>query len=148
MSMMKIAGKSPSNTAVAVAADANGCVKVKHVWETVVETLLNEAVSDTTAHYVPSNSANLDVSDFALVSIKVRNAADKPVNLILADKGNYLLNSSGEYNQVTVDAGKMIMITADDFPCLNVVPDFSIRYKYAEAPTNSGKLQIYVNKKR
>ena len=148
MSIMKIGGKSPSDTAVAVAVDANGCIKVKHIWETVIETLCNEAISDTTAHYYPSPSTNLDVSDFALLSIRVNNKSDQPVSLILADKGNYMQNSEGNHNQVTVDARKKIVITAEDWPCLNVVPEFSIRVKYGTAPTNSGKLEIFVNKKR
>lgn len=148
MSIMKIGGKSPSDTAVAVAVDANGCIKVKHIWETVVETLCYEVISDTTAHYYPSPSTNLDVSDFALISIRVNNRTDQPVNLLLADKGNYLLNSDGQYNQITVNAGAKVVITANDFACLNVIPEFSIRAKFTTAPTNSGRLEIFVNKKR
>lgn len=148
MSLMKIGGKSPSNTAVAVAVDADGNVKTKHIWETQSVTLLNEAISDATAHYAPEGVTNIDVSDFALISIFIRNNADKPVSILLTNSGSYLLQPGGIRNEIIVNASDGVIITSDDFPCLNVIPDFQIRYKYSEAPTNSGKLLIRVYKKR
>lgn len=146
--IMRIGGKSPSNKAVGVAVTDNGEVKVKHIWEIVSESLSNEVISDTSPHYYPSATTNLDVSDFALISIYVNNATDAPVTLILCDKGSYIKDSANNTQQVTINAGNIVVLTADDFPCLNVIPSFSIRAKFNVAPTNSGKLFIKVYKKR
>ena len=145
---MKIAGKSPSNTAVAVAVDADGIVKVRHIWEIASVVALNEIPTDTTAHYLPSASTNYDVSDYAIVAIRVRNRAGAPVNIKLADKGNYIYNSNQESNQITIDTNSAVIITADDWNCLNVIPEFALRYQFLETPNGTGKLEITIYKKR
>ena len=146
--MMKVCGKSPSNTAKAFAVDANGVALYKHVWETANTLIVNEAVTDMSGHLYPAGTENMDVRDYAIISLGVRNRANAPVIIRITDAGNYLNDSHGEPYMVTIPANTDAIITADDFPCLNVLPSFQIRYQYSSVPTNSGKLMIRLFKKR
>lgn len=149
--MMKVCGKSPSNTAKAFAVDANGVALYKHVWETEVTKVVNTQVSDALAHTYPETSTNINVGDFALISLKVRNRHNQSVTITINDAGNGILNSTGDRYQLVVPAESQVLITADDFPCLNVLDGFQIKYQYSVAPTDatsSDKLEIWVIKKR
>ena len=147
---MKVCGKSPSNTAKAFAVDANGVALYKHVWEVEKVTIVNQAISDTSGHLYPEGTTNLDVSDFAMISLRIRNRADVPVNVRIVFNGNFIQDINGDVDAYAIDiaANKQVIITGDDFPCLNVLPGFQIRYQYKTVPTNSGKLEIDLYKKR
>lgn len=148
MSMIKIGGKSASGNAVPVKVDNNGAVFQKHIWEVETITIVNAAITDNSGHIYPESTTNMDVSDYALMSMRVRNRADVPVNIRITYAGNYIQNANGDPYSLDIAAGGQVIITGDDLSCLNALPGFQIRYQYNTAPTNGGKLEIYLYKKR
>ena len=145
--IMRVGGKSPSNTAVGMAVDANGAVFNKRIWETVVENVANFQPRDTTAVYYPSDGT-IDLTGYGIIGLRIVNNLDQAMNITLSDGSNYLATLDESTIAIQVPgSGRSTIVTGDDIPLLNVIPALKLKCQAADTPTE-GFIDIKVIKKR
>ena len=141
--VMKIGGKTPSNTVKGVAVNADGKLDTVKTWEMPIIELFSEELSDTDEHL----AQNLDLSIYPLVSLRIRNRTGATVSvqplidLYNNTNGNSLkfINGDAIVFQVPSD-NQYYMITPDDFPWLNYIKYLRLRLKATSTPTGDTPL--------
>lgn len=144
--MMKIAGKTSDNTAKGVKVNDNGNIETVKKWDAEIITLFNDSVSDTTE----KRTANVDLSSYPLVSLRVTNRTGVPVVITpLVD----LYNTDNGYSLTDVDGSALsiefapnnayAVITPSDAQWLNYIKYCRLKIKASETPTaSSPKVEI------
>ena len=144
--MMRIAGRTPSGTAVPMAADASGNVSVTRTWKkewVALQTSLE--IRDTNAHNIPA----FDVSGIPMYSLRILNRLGVPVTItFLADvnttNGYALTDIDMVTKAITVQPGQSyIIITPDDLPLLNYIRYLRMLVKASSTP-EAGVFEAYV----
>lgn len=157
MKLIPFGGKTPSNTAAAVAVDANGKLDTVKTWGFEEEAL----VSGSTSWITPSTTAKytnaLDVSDCAMVSLCVMSAAKNSSSAVVPVTFTFLRTDSESSTEVLKDAdGNAIsftlsngyhLITPDDFPILKYLKYLHLRVQ-SSAAVSSGQVNVKVYRKR
>lgn len=151
MKFLPLCGRYNGN-AKPIEASSSGNLLTNHVWETKKQLLCyNLEIRDTNAHVTPG--AALDVSDYAINSLRVSNGlgVNLSVNLyddISPNNDTYAANSENTPISFTIPASSYIqMITPEDIPQLNYLSKFKLMIVAASAPA-SGKLSIWLISKR
>lgn len=146
MAMMKIGGKTPSNTVKGVAVNADGKLDTVRTWGADIISLFSDTVDDTSAH----RTTNLDLSSYPLVSLRVTNRTGVPIVLRpLVD----LFNNDNGYALTDVDGANLAIelapnnafaiITPADAPWLNYIKYLRMSFAASETPTaSSPKVEI------
>lgn len=144
--MMRIAGRTPSGTAVPMLADANGNIGTIRKWKkewASIETSVE--IRDTNAHNCPA----VDVSDVPIFSLRFLNRLDVPVTVsFLTDvnttNGYGIQNANGERYTITLaPQNGYIIITPEDMPILNYLRYVRLQVKASSAPS-SGVFDAYI----
>lgn len=154
MNVMPIGGKSPSDTLLGVAVDANGNAKTKKVWENNM-TLIYEMGDN-----LPESTATiwldeLDISDCAAVSLRVYTTSDAEYSIGIGtdtSSTTYALrNIDGDGQSVKIPTGntksKYISITPDDLPILQWIRKLHLLIVPQSVPT-TGNLKIWAVTKK
>ena len=132
MNVTPFGAKSPASTVVGVAATAEGNLVTAKKWQNESVDIFTSAENLTTS-FVGGNV--IDLSDAASVSLLIRN--DNSVGLtikIYAPNTNYRLNDAyGSEYGIHVSNKKMTMITPDDLPILQWLPQLKIAIALDEA---------------
>lgn len=146
MSMLKIAGVNDGNEARGIKTDENGLVKTRHIWETDQIYLFNDQeIRSTSAIW----SDTIDVSEYAIVSLRVYNNMNKPATIrfgsdLTPSNTSYLYDKDGTSLSLNINNdSKIEMITPEDFPALHYLKRIRIRASCEESPT-SGSLTVIV----
>ena len=152
MNIIPVGGKTPSNTAAAVAVNANGKLDTVKTWSNdyVALTVNGSAwiTPGTTAKY----TENLDVSECAMISLLISNTAKDsssnavPVTFSLTRTDNesgtdLLRDMDGNYITFTVGATGYTMITPEDVPALKYLKNLRLRIK-TDTAVSSGQVNI------
>lgn len=149
---MKVGGKSSNNTAVPFSVDNNGRLNTNHIWEGNMTRVINEAPRSTDAII----SDVVDVSKYALVSLRVVNSTDQNVTLRFytdivdsaVSSTQYIADKDFQDIGVTIGHGsRSVVLTPDDLQCLSYLNQIKIRASFATAPT-TGNLRVYISVKR
>ncbi len=149
--MMKICGKNPDGNATAIGMDANGNLKIKRVWESVVQKdLFSGALSDTGAVTTINNA--LDLAEQGMVSLRFYNTTDSALKVMLysdmsAATETLLKDINGENFSFTVAADAHTIITPDDLPVLNYLRYLKLKIQPVTEPT-TGQLVVRAVTKR
>lgn len=132
----------------ALSVDANGILHTKHVWEAKEKKIcLSQQIRDTDAHVYPANGeGQIDISDYAVSSIRIRSSLDQPCTIRFYDDtgtgASWLANANGEVYAFTVPVGNVtITLLPEDFPPLYYLQGLRIRVSCASSPT-SGALTV------
>ena len=155
---LPICGKNSSNNATPIGATNNGELKVIHVWETTQKKIVgSESIRDTSAHvYPPDGTARIDVSDYAITSLRIVSSLDQPATIrflqdntaVTTQAGGWLADKNGSAFVFVIPTGNTtIIITPEDFPPLNYLRGLRVRIKCDTAPT-TGYISIYALCKR
>ena len=135
--VMKIGGKTPSNTVKGVAVNADGKLDTVKTWDMPIVELFSDTVSDTEGHL----ATNLDLSPYPLVSLRIKNQTGVPVDITplvdLWDNTNGLslkyINGSTLTFQVPSDSNYFIVMP-NDYPWLNYVKYLKLRIQATDTP--------------
>lgn len=125
----------------------DGAVLESHVWDGNITQIANEQIRNTSMLYKPQQP--LDVSGYAINSLRFDNTLDQPVNVKLYQDDNasspQLLNDlNGNNIGFTVPANKKgVIVTAEDLPVLNYLTKIMLWMKCDTAPTE-GALVVKV----
>lgn len=157
MKILPIGGKTPNNTAAAVAVDANGKLDTVKTWGNDFVALESGGTNwigvSTTAKYTDP----IDVSDCAMVSLLITSTAKNSNNEAVPITFNMLRtdsDTSTDYMR-TFDGNTIVfnvstaytLITPDDIPALKYLKYLRFRI-IATSAVNSGSVNIKVFKKR
>ena len=151
MKFLPFCGKNPSNNATPIKVTANGELKTMHIWEGKWNTLLSESLRNTTAIVLPETA--LDISDYAIASLRIRSSLDASVTLTLMtdapnSSGRWACDANGSAITISVPVTNNVMIiTADDLPVLNHLKTIQLRVKADDVPT-TGTLTVWAYTKR
>lgn len=146
MSIMKIGGKSPSDTAVGVSVTADGKVNSVRALNMTKTYIIDTTPASGDTIYTD----RCDFSTYGVVSLRVFNTTGKAFTLrVLQDHAvgtsetAYLYDTTGGSCDIALPNNQFMIITPDDFQVLNYLfkPKFSIIWD--EAPS-SGTLAISV----
>lgn len=132
--------------------DKDGVLNVHHVWESTPKTICSDVqIRDTDAHVFPeSGVAAVDISDYAITSLRISNAYDVPIQIRfygdnLSDAtagGSWLSDKNNTVFVFNVPNGNAIaVLTPEDFPPLYYLRRLRVRVNCETAPT-SGSLSI------
>lgn len=149
MALLKIGGKTKSNTASAFLLGDDGAAVVSRPWESKVNTIINnEEIRDTDIHTL-SNDQIIDLSQYPINSLRIRTTLDKDVTLIfyydLAKQSTIYIDDFTDGTLTIVvpaDSNHWKLITPDELPLLEYGLYLKFRYTASEAPT-TGTLTIY-----
>lgn len=129
MNVTPFGAKSPSSTVVGVAANADGNLVTEKKWQNEQASIFTSAESLSTSGFIVGTV--VDVSDAAAVSLLIRN--DNGVGFtikVYAPSTNYRLNDAyGSEYGIHVSEKRMTMITPDDLPVLQWLPELRIGVK-------------------
>lgn len=148
MSVMQIAGKSPSSTAVGVAVTADGEVKTEGVRTIAGSDDIVIDSNPTTADAIYTN--RLDFSGYGVVSLRIYNTTGvaltlKVVQDFLTNSGPtaQMRDSTGAALTMSIANKQYVIITPDDLPCLAYLhkPIFGIT---PESAPSSGNITMRV----
>lgn len=147
MNVTPFGAKSPTSTVVGVAADADGNLVTKKVWENPVTTIFSGTYSDTGNH----TQEAVDVSDCGLFSLRVANTTDAAVTFTFASDVTSndiaLKNAGGVDCAISVVANKrFMMLTPDDYPFLQWIRNLRLIVHFETVPS-TGSLTVYLVKK-
>lgn len=141
--MMRIAGKTSSDTACGIAVTSDGNVKQNHVWEQHNERIVNEIPEDTSAVTIGIETP-IVLADYAVTSLRFYNntGVDVRVRFLLdtvADSALYLRDADGNNIEITIpsNASYVVSITPNDIPVLNYLNRLKFTYACKETPTNT-----------
>lgn len=144
--MIRIAGRTPSGTAVPMAADANGNIGTTRKWKKEWVTLQTALeIRDTDDHHLTA----YDVSDIPVFSLRIINRLRVPVTIWLRSdvnttNGYALVNKDAVEQKVTLaPSNAYITITPDDLPILNYIRYLRITVTASSAPTE-GTFEAYM----
>lgn len=144
--MIRIAGRTPSGTAVPMAADANGNIGTTRKWKkewVALQTALE--IRDTDDHHLTA----YDVSDIPVFSLRIINRLQVPVTIWLRSdvnttNGYALVDKDAVDQKVTLaPTNAYITITPDDWPILNYIRYLRITVTASSAPTE-GTFEAYM----
>ena len=147
MSMMKIAGKTSGNKAVAVACEDNGNIKINREWKQVFTTIINNLeVRGTTVISTANEEQCFDCSPYAFVSLRVKNSLDADIQINFYEDewkttSDWLKNLDGSYITLSIPKGGFYFITPEDFPFLKYCKNLKMRIQPTSSAT-SGSLTI------
>ena len=155
MNIIPVGGKTPNNTAAAVAVDANGKLDTKKTWD--VETQSVEKSLRSTSG-TSTMSTVIDCSGFAMVSLRIINLHKDgennklPIHVMIQSDHNdgtseVLHNLDGELTDFYVPYGVTI-VTPEDFPPLKYMRLLKFYLKSETVAPTTGSITIYVIKKR
>lgn len=156
--MMRICGKTPTDTAKAVNVSAAGNVVTEKKWAVnVVKEFDAYELRDTSGH---SAETIVDVQEAAMVSLRVRTSLDKEVTLRVNNDvsdlsiggGTTVLQNLDKTDALTIPASNgtrvdMYIVTPYDAPMLNYLRKIRVRLVAGEAPT-AGNITVAVVTKR
>lgn len=132
MNVTPFGAKSPASTVVGVAANADGNLITQKKWMNDSTDVFTSAEGLSTSFALGSV---IDLSDAASVSLLIRN--DNSVGFtikIYAPNTNYRLNDAyGSEYGIHVSSKRMTMITPDDLPILQWLPQLKIAIALDEA---------------
>lgn len=142
--MMKIAGKTPNNTAAGVSVNSDGQIINNHKWESIVKWLVDAKPTDGTAIKVGfDNETRILVSNYAVASLRIMNNTGVPVRIrfqsdVVYGNQNYLQGIDGKDIEVTVlsSNSRLVVITPTDLPILNYLHALKFTCAFSETPTN------------
>lgn len=147
MSLLKIGGKTKSNTASAFLLGDDGAAVVSRPWRTTVTTIVDAIeVRDNVAHTVTDNNA-LEIGIYPINSLRIRNTLDSNVTLTfyydLDKTSTTYLDGLGETYTYTLEAGNTHwqLITSENLPLLDYAKYLKFKYQASEVPT-TGSLNI------
>lgn len=146
MSMMKIGGKTPSDTVKGIAVNADGKLDTVRTWGADIISLFDDTVDDTSEH----RTTNLDLSSYPLVSLRVTNRTGVSivltplVDLYNNDNGYALTDVDGASLTVEIAPNNAYAIIAPyEHPWLNYIKYLRMRFAASETPTaSSPKVEI------
>lgn len=147
MSVMKMGGKSDSNTVVGVSVSDDGRVRTEKTWRNDVV-----LITDVLPTAAVSALEGLDVSDAAAVSLRFRNTTGLSFSVgFYADhiSNNYVLFASdGSQISYKIPASaNNVIVTPDDMKELQWLKNIRLRIAFSEVPT-SGEFKVYAVIKR
>ena len=147
--MMRIAGKTPSDTAAGIRVNSDGNLVEEKKWKYAYEKILNaEEIRSTSAVVVTGGN----VEDYGLISLRVYSTLDQPIRIqfyndTATNGGSSVLNCLNSAWEVIIPAdSKMYIITPDDIPFLNYLRYIKLRVVATATPT-TGNVTIYLHKK-
>ena len=145
--VMKIGGKTPSNTVKGVNVDANGNLITSRLWDESILTLYSDSVADTSE----KRTVNTDLSSYPLVSLRITNRTGVSVKVTpLVD----LYNTDNGYSLTDIDGSELsfevapnnafAIITPVEAPWLNYVKYLRFKFRALETPSaDTPTLSIY-----
>ena len=145
--MMRIAGRTSDGIAKAVLVNSNGAISVDRPWGTVVTKILDYAITDDSWHHLDSTGTALDISEYPINSLRIRNTTGKAITIrfqndLHATDHTYL-ESDGQAIEIALPSTSVYHIyTPQDLPILNYIKYIKIQFKANEVPS-SGSLVIY-----
>lgn len=142
--MMKIAGKTPSNTVAGIEVNESGHIINNHKWEKSVSWMVDAKPTDTTPISAGFESADrILVSEYAIASLRVMNNTGVSVRIrfqsdVVYTNRNYLRGVDGEDIEVTIPSSnsRLVTITPADLPILNYLHALKFTCEFSETPTN------------
>ena len=155
MSVIKIAGKSPTNTVKSVSVTADGDIKSIKTWGNDIL-----ALRDTTDTPEVSQDASFtvmneyDISDCGAYSLRIYNTTNVPVIFCFycdwAANNLQLRDADGTLIRKTVGANKVVVITPDDIPQMMWFKKIRVGFRLdAEYGTTiTGYLKVWAITKR
>lgn len=157
MNIIPVGGKTPSNTAAAVAVDANGKLDTVKTWGFSEEALVVGSSSWITPSTTAKYTNALDVSDCAMISLCVMSATKNSSSVAVPVTFTFLRTDSESSTELMRDAdGNYIsftlgngyhLITPDDFPILKYLKYLHLRIVSSES-VSSGQVNVKVYRKR
>lgn len=151
MSLLKIGGKSDSNTVLGFSLTDEGYTKATRFWGVTIQEIFNGTISDTSAKNTLDNVFNCE--EYGFISLRCYNTTDVKIECILySDIGsstlsNYLEDNDGNNITFTIPTGQSIL-TPEDLPVLNYLRFLKFRLQPIEAPSTPAPLSIKVYAKR
>lgn len=150
MSVIKMGGKSDSNTVKSVSVGDTGAVRTEKRWTYETVTLFDKQVSDTTV--LDTLATELNIGEMGFVSLHFVNETGVEISFrLLRDdvQGSVLplYDSAGTFIAFSISDKKHYIITADDLPVLNYIKLLKLRIQPLAAPATPGNLKIYVRGK-
>lgn len=147
MSMLKIAGNDSNGVARALRTNENGNAQIEHVWKIEeIPVFSSLSIRDTSAHWSP----RIDLSGYAIVSMRIKNTLDSSVRLQCAvdiggsDSTEYLYSATNSNLNLTLETStNMKLLTPDEYPWLQYLHYLKFRASCDSAP-NSGSLTVTV----
>ncbi len=145
--MLRVAGTRENGQAIGFKTDDVGRISITHKRSAECVTIFNRIeLRDGNAVW----SDKVDISHFALCSLRISNTHNQPVNFIFAydalntDTTTYLKNYGGSNLGFTVPANSGVrLITPEEFPFLQYLQNIKIRIQCPDAP-DSGYLTVIV----
>ena len=158
MNVTPFGAKSPSDTVVGVAADADGKLKTKKAWENDLITIFDTAAQGQGLPVSTSTiwTEQIDVSDAGAISLRIRQSTDTSYVVEFGtdtSKTSYALRElESETNSIRINIPassntKYYIVTPDDVPILAWIRKIRLAITPAEVPT-TGNLAIWVVAKR
>ena len=142
--MMRMAGRTPNGIAKPLAVNTDGMPIVNKKWAFKAQALASAMeIRDTTNHYIYEDNS-IDISDYPISSLRIRNSMDASVEIRLLYDGNknqtnWLCDLNDEQNSIVVPAGNnnstWYLVTPDDLPFLNYIKYLKLAIKAETAPT-------------
>lgn len=129
MNVTPFGAKSPSSTVVGVAANADGNLVTEKKWQNEQASIFTSAENLDASNFRMGEI--VDVSDAAAVSLLIRNDNAVGFTIKLYGPGtNFRLNDAyGSEYGIHVSEKKMTMITPDDLPVLQWLPEIRMTVK-------------------
>lgn len=138
--IMKIGGKTPSNTVAGVSVDADGKINTNRTWNTDIIQLFSDTVSDTNE----KRTTNIDCSNYPIISLRITNRTGVPititplVDLYNNDNGYALLDKDGGSLSLDIPAtNSFITILPTEVSWLNYVKYLRLKFVATDTPTAS-----------
>ena len=133
-----------------IRVNRDGFLFEKHIWENELITVCSQyEIADTTGHPVPDTP--IDISEFAIASIRIVSTLDQPLEIRFYDDINqtrWLEDSNGDaFLFIKPVDSTMMVITPEDCPILNYLRRLKLRLSCAEAPA-TGIVSITLMLKR
>lgn len=154
--IMKIGGKTPSNTVKGIAVNSNGEVITTKKWQTDKITVL-EQTGIVSAETFSNLNNPVDLSEYGIVSLRIDYLmpdADTTINLrgdLNPNGTTWMFNKDGSATSFVLPATaeeKIIIITPDELSVLPYLHYLRLRIQPNSAPSSEGYMKIYAIVKR
>jgi len=145
--ILKIGAKGEDGLVKAIASDNDGHIQTGKKWNTKVFTpakLWRAEIRDT--NYIIES---VDVSEYGLISLRVRNKTDKPITIAFqldteVNSSSGLRDHNGNKMEIVIPANNVWMLfTPEQIPLLHYVNLLNLYVYAGEAPTTGAfSLQV------